>query len=204
MMGRGYSPEARDLDNAFYGAHPTIPNWADALTIDEVKALARNRRLRDWNPEAVRVEEKDVDQALVNEINKANCRIAYPHEHGPGNQIIPWITGKGEVPQRTCGTNVNPAYRHDSINRHILLEARCKRLGYTLLCEHCEGRGYVYVSDHADVSLVLWVLYPRKGASCGVEIKNIKQDDLPSIFKFLKLAADRNAERFARVASRAQ
>ena len=49
------------------------------------------------------------------------------------------------------------------------------------------------------VSLVLWVLHPRKGASRGWAISGIQQADLPEVFGYLRAAADRNAARFAAV-----
>lgn len=33
---------------------------------------------------------------------------------------------------------------HDSINRHICVAARCKRLGYTLFCSLCNGSGKLW------------------------------------------------------------
>jgi hypothetical protein len=89
--------------------------------------------------------------------------------------------------------------RHDCINRSALIEARCKRLGLTRNCETCDGDGVVYVADHATVSLVLWILHPRKGASRGIEVNNITQQDLPSVFEYLKEAAQRNANRFSKL-----
>jgi hypothetical protein len=47
----------------------------------------------------------------------------------------------------------------------------------------------------------MWVLHPRKGCSRGVEVKNIKQNELPEIFKYLRSAADRNAERFGKIST---
>lgn len=88
---------------------------------------------------------------------------------------------------------------HDSINKYILIEARLKRLGIEHFCPICDGKAYNYVEDFATVNLVLWMLHPRKGASRGVEIKNITQEDLPEIFAFLREAAMRNANRFSKI-----
>lgn len=88
---------------------------------------------------------------------------------------------------------------HDAINRSILTRTRIQRLGLPLYCDTCRGNGYVHVADEAHVVLTLWMLHPRKGASRGVEIKNIQQADLPAVFRFLRQAAQRNANRFANV-----
>lgn len=88
---------------------------------------------------------------------------------------------------------------HDCINQSILIEARLKRLGIERLCNICDGKAYNYVEDFAKVNLVLWMLHPRKGASRGVEIKNIQKEDLPEIFAYLREAAMRNANRFSKI-----
>lgn len=90
-------------------------------------------------------------------------------------------------------------YSHDAINASILVAKRCERLGYTLRCPVCEGHGAVYTAPAAQLQLVLWVLHPRKGSSRGLLIENIEQDDLPSVYAFLRDAAAQNAARFAHV-----
>jgi hypothetical protein len=89
--------------------------------------------------------------------------------------------------------------QHDAFNRHILTKARLKRLGLPVHCDTCQGTGSVYVADEAHVELTLWMLHPRKGASRGVEIKNVEQADLPAVFRLLRQAAERNANRFASI-----
>lgn len=69
------------------------------------------------------------------------------------------------------------------------------------LCNDCKGKSYWYTSSPCYMKLVLWALHPRKGASRGIRIEKIEQSDLPAIFKMLRLAADRNAERFSRIPS---
>lgn len=88
---------------------------------------------------------------------------------------------------------------HDAINGFILVQARCKRMGVPRVCESCEGYGTVFTEPSAHVNLVLWLIHPRKGASRGVEIKDIKQHDLPDVYKLLRKARDRNAERFSKI-----
>lgn len=88
---------------------------------------------------------------------------------------------------------------HDAINRHVLVEARCERYGVPHTCDVCDGHGDAFTDPAGHVGLVLWLLHPRKGASRGVEIKRLNQADLPAVFSFLREAAQRNAERFAKV-----
>lgn len=88
---------------------------------------------------------------------------------------------------------------HDAINRHILIEARLKRFGIPKTCTVCDGHGYEYIEPEAHVNLILWILHPRKGCSCGAEIQRIQQDELKEVFAFLRTAAKRNAERFSKI-----
>jgi hypothetical protein len=90
-------------------------------------------------------------------------------------------------------------FGHDGINRYILIEARAKRLGVYGLCGTCHGAGYVYTEPAAHVNLVLWWLHPRKGCSRGIEVKNIQQSELPEVYAMLREAAERNAQRFAKI-----
>jgi hypothetical protein len=94
-------------------------------------------------------------------------------------------------------------FGHDAINRSILTRTRLERFGLPVLCDCCDGHGYVHTEPDAHVSLTLWVLHPRKGCSRGVEVTNITPDDLPAVFAYLSEAAKRNAERFASIAAMA-
>lgn len=87
---------------------------------------------------------------------------------------------------------------HDAINRGILIEQRCKRLGIPRTCPRCDGYGYLY-SGQAYVTLILWVLHPRKGCSRGWEVKRVDREDLEAIYTFLRMAAERNADRFSKI-----
>ena len=88
---------------------------------------------------------------------------------------------------------------HDAINRWILVETRAKRLGVYGNCALCNGAGHIYTAPAAHLSLILWMLHPRKGASRGVEIKSLSRDDVRASAAWLSDAARRNADRFSRV-----
>ena len=112
-------------------------------------------------------------------------RLCYNFEEKPTpNQVNKWAkTGIG----------------HDGINHHICLQARGEHLGIYGLCSHCEGEGSVYTEPEAKLGLVLWILHPRKGCSRGIHIKEITQEQLPEVIKYLQAAAERNAERFLKL-----
>lgn len=89
-------------------------------------------------------------------------------------------------------------FGHDSINKWLCVEARAKHLGVFGHCDKCE-EGYIYDESEGKIALQLWIIHPRKGCSRGVYIEEIKEEDLPEVFKYLKEAADRNQNRFSKV-----
>lgn len=111
------------------------------------------------------------------------------------------LAERGRIRAGTTAEELNAAngMAHDAINRGILIEARAKRLGVWGLCEKCQGHGYVHTAPGAHVSLVLWMLHPRKGAARGVEIKCISKEELPAVFAWLREADKRNRDRFAKI-----
>lgn len=91
-------------------------------------------------------------------------------------------------------------HSHDAINRCLLIKHRITReLGIDSRCPRCAGHGTVYVAPDTTVSLTLWMLHPRKGCSRGVEVNNITPEDLPAVFEYLQIAAQRNADRFSEI-----
>lgn len=149
--------------------------WNDKITEDEVEALCKSRRLD------------------THEWNEKKKKWERKSPNPSAQEVNAAQNGKTSMVRG-----------HDGINRGILVEARCKRLGVPLTCLQCKGTGYVYTAPKAHVNLVLWVLHPRKGASRGVEVKNISEADLPAIYAYLKEANTRSVRRFARVVAKAR
>lgn len=90
-------------------------------------------------------------------------------------------------------------FGHDSINRWICVKARAEKLGVYGNCTKCGGEGIQYLTTFGRLGLVLWILHPGKGVSRGVDVKRIKKEELSTAYKFLKVAAERNAERFSKI-----
>src|ERR1700749_38017 len=90
-------------------------------------------------------------------------------------------------------------FRHDSINRGILIRTRAERLGVWGYRDKCNGNGYVYTQEKANIGFQAWILHPRMGVSLGVYVKNILQSELPEVFAYLKTARERNNERFSKI-----
>lgn len=109
------------------------------------------------------------------------------------------VFGHKPTPEEVNLWERGTGFGHDAINRFICIEARARKLGVYGDCQHCEHEGYDYVQEEPSLNLVLWVLHPRKGASRGIEVKNIEEQELPDVYAYLRQAADRNANRFSRI-----
>jgi len=88
---------------------------------------------------------------------------------------------------------------HDAINQHIVVGHRTQKYGIPRDCPDCNGTASIYTEEKGYLSLVLWMIHPRKGASRGIEVNRIQQEDLKGICKFLREGAQRNEERFRKV-----
>lgn len=152
--------------------------WHTNITQDEVDELLKHSRLYDFTHEVV---------------EGKGWQPKKPAVHPTADQVNRWARREPGPGIPTC------LMGHDGINRSICIEQRCKRLGLPQTCPDCEGHGYIYTAPKAHVSLTYWLLHPRKGCSRGVEVKYIEREDLPKVFKFLREAAKRNAQRFSKV-----
>lgn len=68
---------------------------------------------------------------------------------------------------------------------------------------NCENKGCVdgviYDEPNATLKLQLWFILPRKGASRGVVVNRITQEDLPKVIEYLRSARERNYNRFVKL-----
>lgn len=172
--GSGLAPESKKISDAFYShsCPPGMEPWNDKITQDEVEALVKHGRLRDFTHEFVAGE-------------------------GWKEKNPPYMPTAAEV-NELQNTRGKMLASHDAINRWILIETRCKRLGLPYHCTTCNGDGIVYTAEKSHTNLILWVLHPRKGCSRGVEVR-IEQKDLPAVFLYLRNAAKRNEDRFSKI-----
>lgn len=90
-------------------------------------------------------------------------------------------------------------FGHDAINRMICVEQRARRLGVYGLCESCNGNGNIYTESTAKLQLQMWFIHPRKGASRGVLLESIKENELDRVIDYLKEARQRNWDRFSKL-----
>ena len=178
--GVGMNKETKCVYDHFYDFERTGHRWCDKITQDEVVALVEAGRLVDF-----------VGHVKFDKDSQTWTRF----------ENSEWVPS--EAPEMPSYHEVNQWERHgighDAVNRWILIKTRAKRLGVYGQCPECGGDGYIYDEPHGKLGLVLWMLHPRKGASRGVEIKEITQEDLPKVVDFLYKAAERNDKRFGRL-----
>lgn len=190
----GYNPETRVLSerwyhdpsnnrssNLWYGRNLS-EGWQYDITDDEIEALVRSGRLSDLVPE----------------------RVLFDDEIGS------WIRHDGskwvpcDPPKMPSKDEVNAWARksigHDAINRGICVRTRATRLGFYGKCQVCGGDGRVHVEDEAHLGLQLWILHPHKGASRGMVIKDVTEDDLPLIRAYFRKAIERTIARMGGIA----
>lgn len=188
--GSGYAPDAHQVSEDYYDFANTGRRWNDKITLEEAQALVDGGRLRVWNPETRQWDSRGtIDEETLAIVNFANSRAS--HQDYAWAQFLRSRTFK-TLPDRSLLRDLN----HDGINRGILVEARCRRLGYEITCPKCEGHGYEYTEPHARVGIVLWFLHPRKGASRGVEVTSITQEEVPEVIAYLREARDRFLNNF--------
>lgn len=170
--GSGLNPATKRIADSFYrhSCPAGMDVWNDTITQDEVQALVDSGRLMDFTHDFT------------------------PGEGWKRNEARPVPTA-AQVNSWQRGTGLG----HDAINRWILVETRAKRLGAWGKCAKCDGEGSIFTTEEARLGLVLWMIHPRKGASRGVDVKNIAHHQTDAVFAWLRQAAERNAARFAKV-----
>lgn len=177
--GTTLNKETYQLEQDWYDFEETGRRWCSQLTEIEIEALVKAGRISDLLDYRVRYNKEDDSWVKRNEENTDWIKCEKPTMPTP-EKVNAWNEGRG--------------LGHDSINRWICVRARAEHLG---IYGHCDcDDGYIYDSNEAKVSLQLWMIHPRKGCSKGVYIKEVKKEDLPKVFKYLKEAEQRNADRF--------
>lgn len=192
-----------------------VASWAEAPTLDDLNEVVHfyfSAGRDEAECPACKGDGYHPDSATVTQTFYAHMceRAGRPRSEAWHDRItedeVAALIAAGRVPKGSTAAQVNAQQRtsgflvgHDAINRHILIKTRLARLGLPVDCPTCHGRGRVFTTEDARVSLTLWVLHPRKGASRAMQVHTILQPDLPRVFAFLREAAARNAQRFAAI-----
>jgi hypothetical protein len=199
----GLNPESKKISDDWYDFARTGRKWNNKITQDEVDALLEQGRL--WSFHSVNfrggldklVEDGRITAERAEELWEGRDKTKdYEFEDGDrdGNVVkrlrvhIQW---RDHVPVE----EVNAGAGHDAINRSICVRTRCKRLGIWGYCESCNGDGYMPVDLKGRLQLVLWIVNPATGQNYGLEVDNIEQADLDSVYDFLGGMRDRLVSR---------
>ena len=194
--GIGYSPDAQWVSESFYThSSPFKQQTQEERNAETLMASFGGS----YGPQCGHAKGPYPTVETMNRYGKEFQKFCEQMRLGEGWGKLPLT--EDEIKALTDAGRQYPPGRigHDGINRGILIRARCERFGIETSCSECEGHGHVFTEDKAHMSLVLWILHPRKGASRGVHVKRIEKDNLPAIMKFLDDAAKQNAERFSRL-----
>jgi hypothetical protein len=206
--GEGYHPDARWIADSFYrhSSPFTVTTWQE----EQARAVMARFGSRGSAKIAEGGYPDAATLARYGDAFRAFCEAMRGGDGTWADKItedeaaVLGEAGRGRLDKLTTAEDFNAAQRargigHDAINRGILVRRRCERLGVPLHCPDCEGHGYIYTAPTARLSLVLWMLHPRKGASRGVTVKDIREEDVPAVRAWLAEAAKANAARFERV-----
>lgn len=176
----GYNPATKRLSDDWYDFAETGRRWCDNIEAEEVEALVKAGRLRDFLPAPYLFDEK------------ANTWKRLDGQWPDAK----WVE-ISDPPVMPDPAVINSAqHPHDAINSWICIEVRGKRLGIYGKCESCAGDGYVHTEPSGHLRLQLWYLHPRKGASRGVIVKDVTEKDIPKIEEYFRQALDRTRQRF--------
>jgi len=177
--GTGLNKATKQIDDDWYDFDHTGRRWSNNITDVEVRALCEAGRLSDFIPHV----HFDKDIGAWKEWGKDGKIVDCP--------VFPSAQAVNEWSNKGMG--------HDAINKWVAVEARANHLGVYGKCEVCEGNGHIYDEKHGHLELQMWLIHPRKGASRGVLLTNIKEDEVSTVLAHLKNAAKRNADRFSKI-----
>lgn len=194
--GENFNSEMKKISDDWYDFHETGRKWCYNITDVEVEALVRDGRLKDLMEDKkwIRFDEETnkwmfMDDSVWENRHWVECEKPIMPS---AQEVNDWAARRGKY------AGAKGHFGHDAINKWVCVEARAKHLGVYGHCPHCEG-GFIYDEPEARVALQLWILHPRKGASRGVYIKNIEENEVPEVISYLKEAAERNANRFSKL-----
>lgn len=197
----GLNPESRAISESWYDFDHRGTRWCSDITQDEADKLVEEGRLWDLVTVSSRegldhlVKEGRITAERAEELWEGRDKSRdqeYTDDNGDVAGTRVHIKWRDTVPAAEVNTwNEGRGFGHDAINRWICVETRCRRLGVWGHCDACDGDGYIPVDLHGRLQLVLWIVNPETGQNYGLEVDNIEEDELPSVFDFLEGMRDR-------------
>lgn len=203
--GAGLNPKSKKINDDWYDFGRTGRRWDSKITQDEADKLVEEGRLYDLRivrtrgaldklVEDGRITAEEAEKRWEGREQKYDSPIEDDNGEIVGTRVhIQW---RDSVPaEEINGWSEGRGMGHDAINRWICVEQRCRRLGVWGYCECCNGDGYMPVDLKGRLQLVLWIVNPATGQNYGLEVDNIEQADLDSVYDFLGGMRDRLVSR---------
>lgn len=170
--GSGYSPEAETLKNEWYGDAPFVPTDPFPEDHPAIVALADRHCTEDgWcygSTPADVTRERQRLQALYNSMwmhHLTELDVAALVEADRLKDFTHTWTREGGWVRKSPPVVPTPkevndwslqGWAHDSINAHVCIADKCKRLGYPVTCSSCDGEGSVWDSIEDKVLADAW------------------------------------------------
>ncbi len=178
--GSGYNSATKQVADEFYDHDGDgSRRWCDNITQDEVEALVKEDRL--WDFTRVPLNEKQREDVRKKMAAGGNSWL--PYENGR----IPTADEVNRWNQRGLG--------HDAINRWILIETRCKRLGIWGKCKICKGHGEKFPKGVSRHKYKSWREYEPPAGPC-FQLWDTSGGDCPisPVFRTIRILAEWCAE----------
>jgi len=177
--GTGYSPEAKNMQDEWYGYvdfdptstgsepfainHPKIWRLATRNATSMLKVSYDNFRFP--TDEEIKDVEENHYHAIEQEANRL-CRVCYnnhwSHHLSQEDVDALWEHGRltHDFKEKLTAAEVNEwaigGMNHDSINSWICIEARCEREGVEKICSVCNGEGSIWESEEWERKAEEW------------------------------------------------
>lgn len=137
--GSGYNPETHKIYNEWYWG--TEENWV---------MITANRRYNNsaWSHHIT----QDEVQALVNSNRLMDFTHTWTGKDGWVKKDPPYTPTADEVNE----WSIQNPMGHDSLNAHICVETRAKRLGVWGQCEACKGHGSIWSDKKHEDAAEKW------------------------------------------------
>jgi hypothetical protein len=196
--GDGLNPESKAIFDNWYSFEDRSKRWCDKINDAEVEALVKAGRLHDLTKPTFAVNSKKLSTTNYWFDEETNKWIGWVEINGKSRKVQ---VHKPEYPtaaQVNAWESTGRGFGHDAINRNICCRTRAINQGVYGECKHCvEGR--IYDAENATLKLQMWFLHPRKGASRGVLVEEILENEISDVISYLKEAKKRNNQRFGKL-----
>jgi len=171
--GSGYNPETKKLSDDWYThlRNDGKEGWSKYLEQEDVQALIDANRLWDFTRIPLTLEQEGIVKKRI--ASGENSWLPF------NNGYIPSAKEVNEWSKRGFG--------HDSLNHHICVEARAKRLGFYGFCKLCKGKGHYWCDEKYEKLSEEWKpIDPPTGEGYQLWETTIDGSPISPVFKSLE------------------